>query len=102
IRWGRAAATVVIAVAAVIPYLRVLDAPFVFDDVKLVKENKHLKACFEDPSLILETFDITSTKWEDAELRPNYRPLRFLSYLGDYALSRWAHPDFAEGNPPPF
>ena len=77
-----------VALAAALPYLGVLDAPFVFDDVKLVQENKLLEELHQEPGRILTIFDIGSRRWEEEELRANYRPLRFLSYLGDYALSR--------------
>jgi tetratricopeptide (TPR) repeat protein len=98
-RWLPAA---VVLAAAAAPYLGVLDAPFVFDDVKLVKENRFLREAYEDPSLIIRTFDILDRRWDEEELRPNYRPLRFLSYLGDYALSRWWFGGFPDGSPPVF
>jgi len=90
---------VVVLLAAVVPYLGVLDAPFVFDDVRLVQENTLLSSGWED---LPATFDVTSRRWDSEELRPNYRPLRFFSYVLDYKLSlAWLGP-FPEDDPPVF
>ncbi len=101
-RWGPRRILPCLAIAAALPYLGVLDAPFVFDDVKLVKENRFLREAASDPALLVATFDITSRRWETEELRPNYRPLRFLSYVVDYKLSEWWYGDFPPADPPPF
>ena len=97
----------VVAVVAVLPYLGVLDSPYVFDDVKLVRDNKDLGA--RGPGVLGEiagTFDVTSRQWSGDELRANYRPLRFLSYHLDYYLSTvfFSEKDFNPGEdpPPPF
>ncbi len=82
-------ATLVACLAAA-PYLGVKDAPFVFDDVKLVRDNETIR----DFSRIPATFNIFSRRWDDEELRANYRPLRFLSYAVDYRITRWIHGDF--------
>ena len=97
-----AGAAALVVLAAIVPYLGVLETPFVFDDVKLVAQNTHLQASWEDPSSLLGTFNITSREWAEEELRPNYRPLRFLSYMADFALSRWVFGDFPSDQPPPF
>ncbi len=99
---GRGRLVSVLLVAAVLPYAGVLDAPFVFDDVKLVRDNSFLRAAAMEPALVLDTFDITSRRWDDEELRPNYRPLRFLSYLIDYKLSQWWFGSFAPEELPSF
>ncbi len=91
-----------VPLAAILPYLGLLDAPFVFDDIKLVKENKLLRTGFEDPRKVLGTFDITSRRWDEEELRPNYRPLRFLSYLIDYRLTRAWFGEVPESGPRTF
>ena len=91
-----------VALAAALPYAGVLDTPFVFDDVKLVRDNRHLAAAYENPSLAFAAFDETERRWDDEELRPNYRPLRFLSYLLDYAATRRFHGDFEPANLPVF
>ena len=95
-------AILAVVLAAALPYLGVLDSPFVFDDVKLVKENKLLREGWDSPAQIVEIFDITSRRWDSEELRPNYRPLRFLSYLVDWKLSRWWFGDFSPDSPPVF
>jgi hypothetical protein len=74
-----------VAVLAVLPYLKAIDGPFVFDDVKLVRDNPSIR----DLSRILETFNVFSHRWDEEELRANYRPLRFLSYAIDYRITRW-------------
>ena len=76
------------------PYLfsGVLQGKFVFDDLKLVKENEAIR----NLPAIHEIFAITSKKWEDEEVRANYRPVRFLSYALDYELS---HRFFGEIDP---
>lgn len=91
---------VVVLCAAVIPYLGVLDAPFVFDDVRLVQQNTLLSSGLDDSGGWLATFDVTSRRWDSEELRPNYRPLRFLSYLLDYKLSLAWLGSFAADDPP--
>jgi hypothetical protein len=97
---GTSAAVVVIVLAAVLPYLGILRAPFVFDDVKLVKDNRLLRSGFRDPAALIETFNVASHRWDEEELRPNYRPLRFLSYVADYELSRAFLSPFPEDSPP--
>ena len=94
----------VVGLLAVLPYLGVLDSPYVFDDVKLVRDNKDLGA--RGPGVIGEiagTFDVTSRQWSGEELRANYRPLRFLSYRLDYYLSTvfFSEEDFNPGEDPP-
>ena len=91
---------VVVLCAAVVPYLGVLDAPFVFDDVRLVQQNTLLSSGLDDSGGWLATFDVTSRRWDSEELRPNYRPLRFLSYLLDYKLSLAWLGSFAADDPP--
>jgi len=81
---------------ALFPYLGVLRAPFVFDDVKLVKENESIR----DLGKILQIFNIFSKEWDDQELRANYRPFRFLSYAVDYRISRWIYGDFEPDSVP--
>jgi len=97
---GTSAAVVVIVLAAVLPYLGILRAPFVFDDVKLVKDNRLPRSGFRDPAALIETFNVASHRWDEEELRPNYRPLRFLSYVADYELSRAFLSPFPEDSPP--
>lgn len=95
-------ALLALLLAAVLPYLRVLDSPFVFDDVKLVRDNRFIRSGGEDTPGIIETFDILDRRWDDEELRPNYRPLRFLSYRLDYILSERLLNDFEPDQPPVF
>jgi tetratricopeptide (TPR) repeat protein len=98
-RW----APLLVAGAAVLPYLGVLHAPFVFDDHKLVVENPLLRVeGREGLERVLSTLDITSRRWDEAEVRENYRPLRFLSYLIDYRLTRLLFPASDPAAPPPF
>ncbi len=100
-RWaaGRLAGATV-AFLAVLPYLfpfpGVLVAPFVFDDIKLVRDNETIR----DFSRLPETFNIFSHRWDAEEVRANYRPLRFLSYAVDYRATRWIWGDFAPENLP--
>ena len=94
----------VVGLVAVLPYLGVLDSPYVFDDVKLVRDNTELGAA--GPGVlgeIAETFDVTSRQWSGEELRANYRPLRFLSYRLDYYLSTvfFSEKEFNPGEDPP-
>ncbi len=91
---GRLAGAIV-AILAVLPYLfpypGVFVAPFVFDDIKLVRDNETIR----DLSRLPETFNIFSDRWDKEEVRANYRPLRFLSYALDYEVTRWIWGDFA-------
>ena len=77
-----------------------LHSAYVFDDEKLIRDNEAIR----DLSTIYKTFDVTSDRWDEAELRANYRPLRFLSYAVDYHASRWLveawGSKFDETNPP--
>ena len=79
-----------VVACAVTPYLGVLHAPFVFDDLKLVRDDRYIR----DFSVFPACFDIFSRRWDDEELRPNYRPLRFLSYAIDYQSTRLLYGDF--------
>lgn len=92
----------VLFVAAALPYLGILDSPFVFDDVKLVEENALFRQAESEPALLWDMLNIASQRWADDELRPNYRPLRFFSYLVDYRLTRWWYGDNVDDELPPF
>ncbi len=97
-RW----ALLVIAIAAIVPYLRVLDAPFVFDDIKLVRDNELLRVEGEGTfDRVLASFNVLSREFDERDVRENYRPLRFLSYLVDYRLSRWWYGDEFSSEKPP-
>jgi tetratricopeptide (TPR) repeat protein len=89
-----------VAAAGAVPYLGVLESPFVFDDVKLVKENRFLRPGGLAADGVVGILDVTDRRWDGEELRPNYRPVRFLSYLLDYRLSEWLLPPFPPGDPP--
>ncbi|HAK93450.1 MAG TPA: hypothetical protein DCM87_00155 [Planctomycetes bacterium] len=65
---------------------------FVFDDVKLIKENPWAGSLADNAA----AFDIFSDRWEQESVRINYRPLRFLSYAIDWRLTRWLWPDEQE------
>lgn len=101
-RRGRGLIALGVFVAAVVPYLGILDSPFVFDDIKLVKENVFLRGGDDAPAGIFETLNIFSQEWRDDEIRPNYRPLRFLSYYIDYQISSAWFGTFDPADPPPF
>ena len=96
-----------IVAAAVLPYLSVLDAPFVFDDQKLVVDNDLLRV--DGPEAfdrILASFDVYSREFDELDVRENYRPLRFLSYWIDFRLTDWYFSDeeggtTQAGEPPP-
>ena len=91
-----------VGLLAVLPYVGILDSPYVFDDVKLVRDNMELRSQGEgDIGDIAATFDVTSRKWSKEELRANYRPLRFLSYRLDYYLSTVFIGDFNPAKDPP-
>ena len=85
-----------------LPYLGVLDSPYVFDDIKLVRDNEGLGG--GGPGALggfAASFDVTSREWSGDELRANYRPLRFLSYRLDYYLSTVFISDFNPDEDPP-
>src|SRR5262245_3014209 len=48
--WKLAVLALAIAAAAVVPYLAILDSPFVFDDVKFVTQNRFLRESYEHPA----------------------------------------------------
>ncbi len=100
--WTRILLPAFIALVAIVPYLGVLDSPFVFDDEKLVKENQFIRQGWGDWAHIAATFDITSRKWDEDELRLNYRPLRFLSYRIDNTISEAIFGPTPESGPPVF
>ena len=58
-------------VLAVLPYLGVLDGPFVFDDLKLVRDNQEIRDLGNLPA----AFNIFSTTWAEEDVRLNYRPV---------------------------
>ncbi len=80
------------------PYLfsGALTGGYTFDDVKLVKDNTSIR----ELSNIGEIFNIFSDRWDDEEVRPNYRPVRFLSYAIDYQIAKAVTPNFDPDNPP--
>ena len=92
----------IVGLLAVLPYLGVLDSPYVFDDIKLVRDNEGLGG--GGPGALgglAASFDVTSREWSGDELRANYRPLRFLSYRLDYYLSTVFISDFNPDEDPP-
>ena len=60
-----------LAILATLPYLLsgALYSEFVFDDIKLVKENAAIRDL--GAALRLESFDITSERWKDETVRVN-------------------------------
>ncbi len=88
-----------IVVAAPYALSGAMKSDFTFDDIKLVRDNETIRNL--GSLSILEILDVTSDRWKDAEVRPNYRPVRFLSYALDYEFSRWLFSDFDSGPPPP-
>ena len=53
--WKRLVLPAAISLAAILPYLGVFDAPYVFDDVKLVKENRLLREAWGDWGRVAES-----------------------------------------------
>jgi tetratricopeptide (TPR) repeat protein len=103
VNWHRSPAirlagqSLLVAFLAALPYLQVLDAPFVFDDLKLVRDNEEIR----DLSRLPAAFNVFSKEWDQREVRANYRPVRFLSYAIDYRISRWLYGGFAPESLPP-
>lgn len=89
-----------LALVVAAPYLfsGAMTGGYVFDDIKLVRDNEAIR----DPAAIPAMFDVLSDRWDDEEVRPNYRPVRFLSYALDYQIARGLDPDFDGGAPPPW
>jgi len=65
-------------------YLNAIKGDFVFDDVKLVRDNPWIRSWSDT----FAAFDIFSDRWEKDEVRANYRPVRFLSYAVDWHVTR--------------
>ena len=66
--------TLLVAVAALLPYLAGLDGKFVFDDIESIRE---------DPFYRLETNPLkcwTRSYWPDAQTQGMYRPLTLFTY----------------------
>ncbi len=70
-------------------YSSAVDGEFVFDDKKLVLDNPALGSWND----LLAAFNVVSDRWEDENVRINYRPVRFLSYGIDAALTRHFRPE---------
>ncbi len=79
----------VIPAAALLLYLNVRNGEFVFDDVKLVRDNPWVGSVRDN----LSALDVFSDKWEDEQVRINYRPVRFLSYALDWHVTQWLWPN---------
>ena len=82
-------AVILIPLAAVVIFLNGMFGDFVFDDIKLVKENESLGSVRET----IQALNIFSDRWENETVRANYRPVRFLSYAVDWQVSRLLWPD---------
>ncbi len=90
-----AIAGVLIPCAVVLIYLNGVGGDFVFDDVKLVRDNPWIGSWSET----LEAFNIFSDRWENDEVRANYRPVRFLSYAIDWHVTKFFWPNEQELRP---
>ena len=102
-RVGIALFLFLVVLVAALPYVGTLDAPFVFDDTKLVRDNELIRVSGNAAlPRIAKSFNIFSREWVDADLRENYRPLRFLSYWIDYRLSVALLDEFHPADPPVF
>lgn len=81
-------AILLIPLLVVLLYANAFHGEFVFDDIKLVRDNPHLG----DVGQVCQAFNVFSDHWEKETVRINYRPVRFLSYALDYHITRWLWP----------
>ncbi len=72
----------------IVIYLNGAWGDFVFDDVKLIRDNRWIRSW----PLVFASFNILSDRWEKEDVRPNYRPVRFLSYAIDWHITRLLFP----------
>lgn len=82
-----ALAVMVIAIAAVLAYVNTLENEFVFDDVKMIRDNESIRSLSNVPSIFANMFVYEPVEAEGTRIDPSYRPVRFLSYAIDYQFT---------------
>ncbi len=81
-------ALMLIAIAAWLAYINTLNNEFVFDDVKIIRDNTTIRSLSTVPEIFANMFVYRPLKGQGTRIDPSYRPVRYLSYALDYQLTR--------------
>lgn len=82
-------------------YANSLGNGYVFDDVKVIQENETIRSFSAAAGIFRDIFGYTPLEVKGNRIDPSYRPVRFLSYALDYAITRAIFGDFEPSSPPP-
>lgn len=75
-----------LAAASALAYSTSLAGDFVFDDVKLVRDNGAIRSLENVPGMFARAFSPSAAGVEEEEFLSGYRPVRFASYSLDYSI----------------
>ena len=80
-------AVMLIAITAALAYVNTLNNEFVFDDVKIIRDNPTIRSFSNVPRIFANMFADKPVIGEITVIDPSYRPMRFFSYVIDYRLT---------------
>ncbi|MFH1422875.1 MAG: tetratricopeptide repeat protein [Planctomycetota bacterium] len=80
-------AFMLLVILSFLSYGTTLYNDFVFDDVKMIKENTAIRSLSSAVQIITGIFSYNPIQGKETIIDPGYRPVRFLSYIIDYKLS---------------
>ena len=80
-------ALMLIAIAASLAYINTLNNEFVFDDVKIIRDNTTIRSLSTVPEIFASMFVYRPLKGQGTRIDPSYRPIRYLSYAVDYQFT---------------
>ncbi|MCZ6690456.1 MAG: tetratricopeptide repeat protein, partial [Planctomycetota bacterium] len=82
-------------------YANSLANDYIFDDIKVIQENESIRSFGAAAGIFRDVFGYTPLEVKGNRIDPSYRPVRFLSYAIDYAITRALFGEFEPNRPPP-
>ncbi|MHC4662403.1 MAG: tetratricopeptide repeat protein [Planctomycetota bacterium] len=80
------AVALVLASLIALAYAKAVGGEFVFDDIKIVRDNTAIRE-FDVGGILGRTFDVKTVEQDPTQTDPGYRPVRMLSYAIDAAIA---------------
>jgi len=80
-------AAMLIALLASVAYSNTLYNDYVFDDIKIIRDNTAIRSFSNVPRIFANMFVYRPLKGQTMKIDPSYRPVRILSYAVDYQFS---------------
>ncbi|MCZ6691151.1 MAG: hypothetical protein O7H41_16305, partial [Planctomycetota bacterium] len=91
----------VLFATVILLYANSLANDYIFDDIKVIQENESIRSFSAAAGIFRNVFGYTPLEVKGNRIDPSYRPIRFLSYATDYAITRVLFGEFEPNRPPP-